>query len=116
MANTSAQTKTKFKFKVLGSFLLSEEKKTSILTKIETLTDEQMKSITEVIDQAELEAKPLVSAGFSSEKGADLFARLKQIDKQLKKNVRKQEEKEDRADEQKELGASLSELDGITQK
>ena len=113
MANTFDQTKTNFKQKVLASFMLSKEKKDELIAQLDSLTQEQMAAISVQIDAAQHQAKPLVNAGFASEKGSKLSLQLKGADATLKRNIRTQIEKEDRTSEEAKLEETLDQLNEI---
>jgi CHASE3 domain sensor protein len=110
----SDKIKTKFKFKVLSSFVLTEEKKAEILGKLDSLSDEQIQAIQEAITSTEEEATPFLDAAFASPKGKEFTKQLDQIYTKLKKDTRKQEEKEDRAaEEEGALKETIQELDNL---
>jgi hypothetical protein len=109
----SDKTKTKFKYKVLSSFLLTEEKKAELLAKLDSLSDTQIAEMQEAIEQAEAEGLKFLSENLPPEKWEALFSQMGQENIKFKKDVLKQEEKEDRSKEKGNLESTLEELNDI---
>ena len=98
----------KTKYFLLRSFLVSESKKKALLKVLPTFSEKQLLGLHQALLDYELQAKPLVHAGFASGQGPRFLSQLKQASRKLKRDAHKQHEKEHREKEETELNDILN--------